>query len=65
MANYLEIVLKEIGLLSEFNSQNISFEQLVSAQWELNSQYWQVHTEEVIELVEEIKKTLNINVIPF
>lgn len=44
--------MKELGLLSEFNNGNITFEQLVSAQWELNSKYWKIHSEEVVELVE-------------
>jgi hypothetical protein len=44
-----------LGLLSEFNNQGITFEQWVSAQWELNSKFWQIHAEEVVELVEEMK----------
>ena len=50
--SYLEIAMKEIELLCQFNNHNITFEQLISAQWELNSQYWKTHPEEVIELVE-------------
>lgn len=55
--------MREFGLLNEFNSGNITFEQYVSAQWELNSKYWQLHSEEVVELVEEIKEGLKLNVI--
>jgi hypothetical protein len=51
----LQNSINELGLLSEFNNQNITFEQLVSAQWELNSKYWRTHSEEVVELVEEMK----------
>jgi hypothetical protein len=54
--------MKELGLLSEFNNGNITFEQLISAQWELNSKYWRLHSEEVVELMEEIKLALNLNV---
>lgn len=50
--SFLSVAMKELGLLSEFNNGNITFEQLVSAQWELNSKYWKIHSEEVVELVE-------------
>ena len=35
--------MREMGLLSAFNSNSITFEQWVSAQWELNAKYWGVH----------------------
>jgi hypothetical protein len=50
--SFLSVALKELGLISEFNNGNITFEQLVSAQWELNSKYWKIHSEEVVELVD-------------
>lgn len=40
---------------------SITFQQYVSAQWEVNSKYWKVHSDEVVELVEEIKDTLKLN----
>ena len=51
-----------MGLLSAFNSSSVTFEQWVSAQWQLNAKHWKVHAEEVVELVQDMKDALKINV---
>lgn len=39
-------------MLCEFSNGNLSFGQLVDMKWKLDSQYWEVYSEEIVDLVE-------------
>lgn len=46
--------------MSEFSNENINLEQLIDEIWQINSKSLKLHSDEVVELVEDMKETLEI-----
>ncbi len=47
--------MNQIALVSDFSNEKINLEQLVDNIWKLNSQGLKLHSDEVVELVEDMK----------
>lgn len=46
--------------MSDFSNENINLEQLIDEIWQINSKSLKLHSDEVVELVEDMKETLEI-----
>ena len=62
MCRFLECLLRQIELVSNFSNEKVSLEELINEIWQINSKGLRLHSNEVVELVEDMKESLEIKV---